>query len=203
MEDSIYGEEIEKLDLPKYGLSHLRGRNLLTLDDGDLEKLLNALGDDDISLNLPLTCTQQHVEEVLSYGECRRCGRCCRPNPLNPASPGVEVFEEELKSMAEFVHSPYEVMRSKTSQGNATPYAYQVVKLGLTRWMSLPCPFFADEGGCQAYPVRAVVCKTYPIIFTGDDTQMSIRATCEYGREIIGCVCKRLRAADPQLIVEL
>ncbi len=203
MKDSIYGEDIEKLDLVKYGLSRLEGKNLLTLGDSDLQQLLKALGDDDISLNLPLMCTERHVEEVLAYGECKRCGRCCRPNPLNPASPGVEVFEEELISMAEFVHVPYEAMRVKTSPGNATPYAYQVVKLGLTRWMPLPCPLYADKGGCQAYPVRAVVCRTYPIIFTGDDSQMSIRATCEYGREIIVGACKRLSAADPNLIVEL
>ncbi len=199
----MYGEDIEKLDLAKYGLSRLEGKNLLALDDSDLQELLKALGDDDISLNLPLTCTEQNVAEVLAYGECKRCGRCCRPNPLNPGSPGVEVFEEELVSMAEFVHSPYEAMRAKTSPGNATPYAYQVVKLGLTRWLPLPCPFHSREGGCQAYPVRAVVCRTYPIIFTGDDSQMSIRATCEYGREIIVSTCKRLRSADPKPTIEL
>ncbi len=203
MDDSIYGEDIEKLDLAKYGLSRLEGKNLLTLSDSDMQALLSALGDDDISLNLPLPCTEENVQTVLAYSECRRCGRCCRPNPLNPSSKGVEVFEEELRAMADFVHFPNDALRAKTSAGSTTPYAFQVVKLGLTRWLPLPCPFFEEMGGCQAYSVRAVVCRTYPIIFTGDDSQMSIRATCEYGRDLIVRVCKRLRISDPSLEIAL
>ena len=199
----MYGEDIEKLDLKKYGLSRLEGKNLLTLDPCDMDALLAALGDDDISLNLPLPCTAENVQQVLSYSECRQCGRCCRPNPLNHASPGVEVFEEELKAMAESLHEEYESLKAKTSPGNATPYAFQVVKLGLTRWLPLPCPFYAQEGKCRAYPVRAVVCRTYPIIFTGDDTYMSIRVTCDYGKDLVIRACERIRATDPGLSIEL
>lgn len=197
MENDVYGEDIEKLDLKKYGLSRLAGSNLLTLNDSDMQALLTALGADDISLNLPLQCSAENVREILSYSECRRCGQCCRPNPLNPASPGVEVFEEELKEIAEYVHEPYDSLRAKTSAGNVTPYAFQVVKLGFTRWLPLPCPFYAEQGGCRAYPVRSVVCRTYPIIFTGDDTCMSIRVTCDYGKDLVSAVCKRLSSSDP------
>ena len=203
MEKHIYGEDIVKLDLKKYALSRLEGRNLLTLDASDMQTLLVALGDDDISLNLPLPCTADSVNEVLSYSECRRCGRCCRPNPLNPASLGVEVFEEELISIAEHLHEPYDALKAKTSAGNVTPYAFQMVKLGFTRWLPLPCPFYAEEGGCRAYPVRAVVCRSYPIIFTGDDTCMSIRVTCDYGKDLVSAVCKRLTSSDPALEISL
>jgi Fe-S-cluster containining protein len=203
MDDSVYGEDIEKLDLKKYGLSRLEGKNLLTLDASEMRALLAALGDDDISLNLPLPCTAEIVQQVLSYSQCRQCGRCCRPNPLNPASPGVEVFEEELEAMAENAHEEYEALKAKTSPGNATPYAFQVVKLGLTRWLPLPCPFYAQEGGCRAYPVRAVVCRTYPIIFTGDDSYMSIRVTCDYGKDLVVRACERIRTTDPDLRIDL
>jgi Fe-S-cluster containining protein len=203
MDDSAYGEDIEKLDLKKYGLLRLEGKNLLTLDPPDMQSLLEALGEDDISLNMPLACTAENVQQVLAYSECRRCGRCCRPNPLNPASPGVEVFEEELKMMAEHAHEAYEALKARTAAGSATPYAFQVVKLGLTRWLPLPCPFYAQEGGCRAYADRAVVCRTYPIIFTGDDTYMSIRVTCDYGKDLAVRVCERIRAADPGLRIDL
>src|SRR3990172_6779280 len=92
--------EIERLDLSKYRFAYLEGSNILALSDADMDKLLKALGDDDISLNIPIQCTPYNVQKILSYSECRRCGKCCIPNPLNPTNPGVEVFEEELKSIA-------------------------------------------------------------------------------------------------------
>jgi hypothetical protein len=81
-------EEIDRLDLEKYGLSYLAGRNMVTLDRKDLDKLLLALGNDEISLNLPLPCTPDKVREVLARSQCRRCGRCCLPNPSNPEARG-------------------------------------------------------------------------------------------------------------------
>lgn len=201
--ESVYGEEIPKLNLRKYGLSQLEGKNILTLDGAEMQELLAALGNDDISLNVPLPCTPENVEEVLSYSECRKCGRCCIPNPLNPSSPGIEVFEEELKAIADFLGRPYEEARKKTSVGNVTAYAFQAVKLGFTRWLPLPCPFYSAAGGCAAYSVRAVVCKTYPIIFTGDDSYMSIRVTCDYGKDVFAAVCKRVASENPSLEINL
>jgi Fe-S-cluster containining protein len=202
-EESVYGEEIDKLDLKKYGLSDLDGKNILALDRSEMHRLLSALGDDDISLNVPLPCTPENVQEVLSYSECRRCGRCCIPNPLNPSSPGIEVFEEELKAIADHLDRPYEEVRSATSVGNVTAYAFQAVKLGFTRWLPLPCPFYRDAEGCAAYSVRAVVCKTYPIIFTGDDSYMSIRVTCDYGKDLFIAVCERIIRENPGLEITL
>ena len=78
MEDKIQEpQKIYRLDLEKYGLSHLKDKNILTLSGSDLDELLNALADDDISLDVPIPCTPYNVEGVLSYSECRRCGKCC------------------------------------------------------------------------------------------------------------------------------
>lgn len=202
-EDRQYGEDIDRLDLRKYGLADLEGRDLLTLGTSDMDRLLRALGDDDISLNLPIACSADNVREALGYSSCRRCGRCCRPNPLNPQSPGVEAFEEELQAIAGHLGQPYEEIKKKTRPGHTTPYAYQVVKLGFTRWLPLPCPFYREEGGCQAYDVRPVVCRAYPIIFTGDDAYSSIRAGCDYGKDVIKGACARLRSSNPNLEIRL
>ena len=113
------------------------------------------------------------------------------------------MFEEELKEMAEHVQEPYDDVRRKTSSGNITPYAFQAVKLGITRWLPLPCAFHRQSDGCRVYPVRAVVCRTYPIIFTGDDTCMSIRVTCDYGRDVVVAACERLRRERPDLEILL
>jgi Fe-S-cluster containining protein len=204
MENNKYGEEITRLDLEKYGLSDLEGRNILTLELPDMDRLLVVLGNDDISLNIPIPCTPENVQEVLSYSECRRCGRCCIPNPLNPESPGIEAFEDELKSIAIHLNTPYEALREKTKVGQVVSYPYQVVKLGYTRWLPLPCPFYdAEQNECRTYPVRPVVCKTFPVIFTGDDTYMSIKVSCDYGKDIVIEACKRLRAKEPDLEITI
>jgi Fe-S-cluster containining protein len=204
MDDKKYGEDIVKLNLYKYGLDDLEGKNVLTLVDSEMDRLLTALGNDEISLNIPLACTAENVKTMLSYSECRRCGKCCKPNPQNPDSPGVEVFEEELKSMTEYLHLPYEDIKKKTATGSVTPYAYQIIKLGFTRWLPLPCPFYSEQqNGCLAYPARAVVCQIYPVIFTGDDSYISVRVTCDYGKDIVKKAYTRLREANPDLEILL
>lgn len=204
MDDKIYGEDIAKLNLYKYGLEDLEGKNILDLNDTDLDRLLTALGNDEISLNVPLPCTEANVNELLSYSECKRCGKCCRPNPQNPASPGVEVFEDELRQMTDFLHWSYEDTKKRTKVGSVTPYAYQIVKLGFTRWLPLPCPFYKEEENtCLAYPARAVVCRSYPVVFTGDDAYISVRVTCEYGRDIVKKAYRRLREDNPGLEILL
>jgi hypothetical protein len=50
-------QEIYKLDLARYGLAYLDGANLLDLSDDDMDKLLKALGEEDISLNIPIPWT--------------------------------------------------------------------------------------------------------------------------------------------------
>ncbi len=203
-EENFYGEEIDKLDLAKYGLSHLEGRNILTLNKEEMDALLLALGNDDISLNVPIQCTAENVKELLATSECRRCGACCRPNPLNPRSRGVEVFEEELKAIAEALTMPYDDLRQKTTFGHVTAYAFEPTKLGFTRWLPLPCPCYRpDPSSCTAQSARAQVCRVYPIVFTGEMSSIAIRVTCEYGKDIVVAAYKRVHEADPTLEITL
>jgi Fe-S-cluster containining protein len=202
--NNVYGEEIYKLNLRKYGLEDLEGKNILALDRPDLDRLLAALGDDDISLNIPIPCTSENVKELLALSECRKCGKCCCPNPLNPGSPGIEVFEDELKSMTDQLHWSYEDIKNKTNVGSVTSLAFQITELGFTRWLPLPCPFYNTvQNECRAYSARSVVCRVYPIIFTGDDTCMSIRVTCDYGKDLVVKACKHVREKDPNLEITL
>jgi Fe-S-cluster containining protein len=199
----VYGEDIERLNLSQYGLSRLWGENLAALEPKDLEELLIALGNDEISLNLPLPCTKENVFELLTYSTCRECGKCCKPNPNNPMSPGIEVFEDELKVIAESCGKPFEELKKKAKPGSMSSFSFQVKELGFTRWLPLPCPFHDEKTGCTVYGSRAMVCQIYPVIFTGDDQAISVRATCEYGRDIITKTLERLRKENPDIQIPL
>ena len=191
-------EEIFKLDLEKYGVSHLEGENILTLKERDLDTLLEALGNDDISLTVSLPCTPDVIFELVSTSECRRCGKCCQPNPLNPASPGIEVFKEELTEIARILQVPYEIIEKKTMQGKFVPHPFGWTGLSSTRWLPLPCPFFDHEqNSCGVHSVRPVVCRIHPIIFIGDNTSFSIKLNCDYGKDLIKRAYERVIKNDP------
>jgi len=197
-------EDIDKLDLEKYGLAYLEGENLLTLADPDMDKLLEALGNNDISLVVPLPCTLENVQRILSYSECRGCGKCCIPNPLNPESPGVEIFEDELKEIADYLGTPYETQEEQTVTGKILPLPFQQTRLSYTRWSPLPCPYYKETPGeCRVYPVRPVVCKVHPIVFGGNIPHFTIKVNCDYGKEIIKGAFKDVLKEDPELIIEL
>ncbi|MFC1901228.1 YkgJ family cysteine cluster protein [Chloroflexota bacterium] len=197
-------KEIDKLDLKKYGLTHLEGRNILTLDGTDIDRLLEALGNDDVSLNVPLPCTPQVIQELLSISECRRCGGCCVPNPLNPESPGVEVFRDELRSIAANLNTSYETMEKETSIGKVVSYPFDMTKLSITRWLPLPCPFHdAEPDNCRVYTERPVVCKIHPVIFTGDPESLAIKVNCDYGKEILIGAYKWVHEREPDLEILL
>lgn len=197
--------EIYKLDLARYGLAYLDGANLLDITEEDMDKLLKALGDEDISLNIPIPCTPYNVQEMLTYGTCRNCGRCCIPNPLNPGNPGVEVFEDELKKIAAHLGVPYEELKASTAVGKIVPHPFNgVQKLSFTRFLPLPCPYRDEETKtCRIYPVRPIVCVIHPAVFTEDNTQTSIKANCEYGKEIIKAALKEVKRKNPQMVIAL
>ena len=205
MSDRIQApQEIERLDLAKYGLAYLESSNLLALDGPDMDKLLKALGDDDISLNIPITCTPYNVQKILSYSECRRCGKCCIPNPLNSENPGVEVFEEELKSIASHLGLTYETLREKTTRSKVVAHPFEPTKLYFTRWLPLPCPYYDEKlKGCQIYPVRPIVCSIHPVVFTEDNTHISIKANCDYGKDLIKAAFKDVRKTSPEMVIKL
>lgn len=199
--------EIERLDLARYGLAYLEGSNILALSEPDMDKLLKALGEDDISLNIPILCTPYNVQKILAYGECRRCGRCCIPNPLNPANPGVEVFDSELKAIAAHLGDTYEEWRAKTEHGKVVVHPFEAqfdpTKLVFTRFLPLPCPFYDKDGRCQVYPVRPIVCSIHPVVFTEDHSQITVRALCDYGKDIIKVAFKDVHKANPEMVIKL
>lgn len=197
-------QEIERLDLARYGLSHLEGSNILALEGPDMDKLLEALGKDDISLNIPIACNPYNVQKILSYAECRRCGKCCIPNPLNPENPGVEVFEEELHAIATHLGQTYEALTEKTARSKVVAHPFQPTKLFFTRWLPLPCPYHDEEhSGCRIYPVRPIVCSIHPVVFTEDNTHISIKANCDYGKDLIKAAFRDVRKSSPEMVIKL
>ena len=198
-------QEIERLDLARYGLGYLEGSNILALAEPDMDKLLTALGNEDISLNIPIPCTPYNVQKVLAYGECRRCGKCCIPNPLNPTNPGVEVFDEELKSIASHTGLPFETLQERTARSKVVPHPFgALTKLSFTRWLPLPCPYYDERGmGCRIYSVRPIVCSIHPAVFTEDNTQISIKANCDYGKDLIKAAFRDVRKKNPEMVIKL
>ena len=101
--------------------------------------------------------------------------------------------------MAQSVSERYDDIKRSTRAGHSVSYPYQIVKLGFTRWLPLPCPFYSDAaGGCRAYEPRGAVCRAYPVIFTGDDSYMSIRVTCDYGKDVLRSAYRRMLRDDPR-----
>ena len=191
-------EEIYKLDLEKYELSHLEGKNILSLSRQDMNTLLAALGNDDVSLTVSIPCTPEYLFELTSTSECRQCGKCCQPNPLNPDSPGIEIFREELRAIADHLHVPYEIMEQKTNPGKFVPHPFQWTGLSETRWMPQPCLFYDHETNkCTVHSVRPVVCRIHPIIFTGYIDNVSIKLNCDYGKDLIIKAYEWVKEKDP------
>ncbi|MEE8413370.1 MAG: YkgJ family cysteine cluster protein [Dehalococcoidales bacterium] len=197
-------EEIGRLNLEKYGLAHLKDNNILALNTADLNKLLDALAADDISINLPIPCTPYNVDGVLSYSECRKCGKCCLPNPQNPGSPGVEILEEELKTIATHLNLPYETLKQQTVEGKNILSLDQIDNVAVTRRLPLPCPFYQQESNeCRVYEVRPIVCTVYPVIFGENSTYIAIKVNCDYGRDIAVRAFMYLKTNNPDLVLKL
>jgi Fe-S-cluster containining protein len=197
-------KRVFRLDLEKYGLSYLDGRNILDLNEDDLLKFFNSLSQDDISLQLPIAFTPQNIKEILSRSECRQCGGCCIPNPLNPGNPGVEVFEDELKILAPFLDTDYESLVNITAEGKNQDAMYPLNLLIGTQLLPLPCPFYINESkGCRAYKGRPLVCTIYPVVFGDNDEYIEIKVNCDYGKDIAREALKDLKKKNPNFILKI
>ena len=197
------GQEIDRLPLERYGLSHLEGSNLLTLEAADLEKLLEALGEDDISINLPIPCTKENLDRLLATAECRRCGRCCIPNPLIPDG-GVEIFIEEIHAVARHLDLVEKDIMNQTTEGKIIIHPLKMNHLTFTRWLPLPCPFYReDPGECRVHPVRPVVCEIHPLVFTGEISYMAVKVRCDYGKDLAVNAFKIIRENEPDFEITL
>ena len=197
-------QRVFKLNLEKYGLSHLDSRNILDLNDSDLEAFLKALGTDDISITVPIPFTPQNVKELLSQAVCRTCGECCIPNPLNPDGPGVEVFDDELKIIAHYRKSSYEGLWEGTVEGKNRDNPWPLDEIISTRLLPLPCAFYDEKTrDCLIYEVRPLVCTIYPIVLSDNDDYMDIKVNCDYGKEVATAAIQKLRTENPELILRI
>ena len=123
---------------------------------------------------------------ITPSAECRKCGKCCQPNPLNPDSPGIEVFKEEITAIAEFLHIPETAINNQSQMGKWVPHPFGWTNLSSTRWLPQPCPFYNQETKqCTVHSVRPVVCRIHPVIFTGEINSVSIKLYCDYGKDLL------------------
>ncbi len=196
--------KIFKLDLGKYGLSHLYDRNIFTLSDTELDAFLNALGNDDISINLPIPFTPETVKELLSFGACRQCGTCCIPNPANPDGSGVEIFDDELKIIAHYLETSYDELKQNTGEGKNRENMWPLDEIIGTRLLPLPCVFYNEETKeCRVYKARPLVCTIYPVVLGEGEDNLDIKVNCEYGKEIAKNAIADMKIKFPDLILKI
>ena len=176
-----------KLDLEKYGLSYLENKNIHAWTDSDIDKLLDAFANETIAPTVDLPFTPPTVKTLLAKSYCRRCGKCCLPNPLDPDDPGVMVSENELKLIAEHSNFSYKQLKKKSVK-------YKNPDRENVRHLPLPCMFY-HEGECQVYNVRPLVCKIYPITdsLRNGKPYIAINVRCDYGKDLYKSVVNYLK----------
>ena len=177
-----------KLNLEKYSLSHLKNKNPSAWSASDIQQLIDAFAAEDISPTVRgLPFTAYNVKKLLGTSNCRRCGKCCLPNPLNPEHPGVMVYKEDLIKIAKHSHYSYKYLKKKAIL-NTNP------NLAPRRYLPLPCMFYdKTKSECQIYDIRPLVCRTFPITDLPRQVGISINVRCEYGRDIYRNVINLLK----------
>ncbi|MSQ97441.1 MAG: YkgJ family cysteine cluster protein [Gemmataceae bacterium] len=99
--------------------------------------------------------------------ECTMCGRCCT------GAPGfVWVSDEEVATIAEFLHEPLE---------QVTAMHTRIVERGrsLRESANGDCVFYDKQAGCTIYPARPAQCRTWPFWENNLATPMEWQHTCE------------------------
>ena len=179
---------IKKLELEKYDLSHLNTKNVRDWTNPDIEALINACEQEGIAPAVSIAFTSRNVEELLSKYQCRRCGKCCLPDPGNPDHPGILLHDTELKIITKFSNVSYKSVKKK-----AIKYKNPVAEN--TSHLPLPCMFY-QRGECKIYEVRPRVCNIYPLKnepYDGKD-YISINVRCDYGKDIYRYATRSLKA---------
>ena len=178
------------LDLQKYGLSYLEEKNVKDWSDYDIDKLLNASENENIAPTVDIHFRQDNVEKLLSKSYCRRCGKCCLPNPLDPDHPGVMVYEKDLRLIAKHSSYSYKYLKKKAVL-NTDP------SLARCRHFPLPCMFY-KKGECQIYDVRPFICRIYPLIESprNGELYIAINVRCDYGKDLYKFVVSYLKTMN-------
>lgn len=195
--------QTERFDLSRYGLAHLAGSDVLTLSSDELDRVLKAMGEEDIAVRVPIASTPENVERLISQSQCRRCGKCCSPDHPNPDNPGIEALEDELKAIADELKFPYETLKEKTTAGKPVYHPAWMESVSFTRYLPLPCPFFdVEKKGCTVYSVRPIVCRLHPVVF-GEHDLISIRAACDYGKGLIRAAFKEVKTEHLEMVMRI
>ena len=183
------GKSLISLDLEKYGLSNLSQKPRRDWTSLEIEKLMDAFAKENIMPVVEfesVVSVSSKVDELLRKSHCRRCGRCCLPNPVYPSHPGVEVFEDELKLMKKNFHVSNRCLRKRTHVGRQWANPVRPSEVATTIFMTLPCMFYdSTKKQCRVYRVRPRVCKIYPIRSSGKNAlSFGIDVRCDYGKDI-------------------
>jgi Fe-S-cluster containining protein len=175
-----------QLDLAKYGLSHLVDKAPHTWPDSEIERLMDAFAAENIAPVIRgLSFSTHNIERLLGLSHCRRCGKCCQPNPITPDHPGAMVYERELKLIAEKTGRSYERLQKNTPMSTDPRYPQR-------RYLPLPCMFYR-KGECQIYDVRPLACKVHPLTDVPGIVGISINVRCDYGKDIYKGLLERMR----------
>ena len=147
--------------------------------EDDIEKLMDAFAADNIAPAIKgIAFKHRNVMRLLDFSHCRRCGRCCLPNPLDPEYPGVMVYREDLLRIAEHSRYSYKNLKKK-ARLNTDP------SLARRRYLPFPCMFYdRNKGECQIYEIRPVVCRTFPIIDLPGEVDICVNVICDYAGDI-------------------
>ena len=180
---------MKRIDLEKHGLSHLADRRPSTWTNSEMDHFIEAFAGERLAAIIQIPFTRNTVQALLAMSYCRRCGKCCcEPNPTNPGSPGIAVFDDEMRIIARHSGVRYGQLRRKTAKREVDPG-------GRTRFIPFPCMFYG-EGGCKIYDVRPFICRAYPVIPSGPfngEVCIDINARCDYGRDLYRMLLMKLK----------
>ncbi len=177
-----------ELDFSRHGLASLKDKPVHTWQDSDIDRLADAYAEENIAPALyGPAFTSDNVRGLLALSHCRRCGKCCLPNPATPEHPGVMVSESDRRRIAENTQYSYKYLKKKAPINNDSPFVPG-------RYLPLPCVFYDNKKGeCRVYDVRPLICTTFPLTDIPGRTGIAINVGCDYGKDIYKSVLGQMR----------
>ena len=181
------------LDLAKHGLGHLAEKRPVDLTTAEIEQVLDAFDKEDMAPPVfDANVDHRRIDELLSRSYCRGCGKCCLPNPRNPAYPGVEIVEDELKAIIKRYRISHKAVKKGTKKGGQIKNPHPPFQVLNTKWLIQPCMFHdLKKKQCTVHDLRPLVCKIYPLIFYY--STISLKVNCEYGKDLYRSLMAEIR----------
>ena len=184
---------LEDLNIEKYGLGHLAEKRPVDFSPDEIEQALDAFDKADMAPPVfDATVNPGRINELLSRSYCRKCGKCCQPNPRNPSYPGVEIIEDELRKITRHYHISHRAVKKGTKKGDQIKNPDPPYETLNTRWLIQPCMFYdSKKKQCGVHELRPTVCKIYPLIFY--HSVISLKVNCEYGKDLYRSLMEEMR----------